>query len=85
MYGKKDKKLSFTTLVGSQNRHHEIGLHVTRTTDAQKGKSLHCMAEDLIPIANFQVQPKHILSAASAQFFKDIFDLWLYWVSVVRG
>ena len=32
MYGKQDKKLSFTTLVGSQNRHHEIGLHVIYVT-----------------------------------------------------
>ena len=42
----------------------------TRTTDAQRRNSLHCTAENLIPIPNFQVRPKHILSATSAQFFR---------------
>ena len=51
----------------------------SRTTDAQRGNSLHCMAENSIPIPNFQVRPKHILSAT------DFFDLCLHWVSVVRG
>ena len=35
----------------------------TRTTEAQRGKSLHCTAKNSIPIPNFQVRPKHILSA----------------------
>ena len=42
----------------------------TRTTDAQRGNSLHCTAENSIPIPNFQVRPKHILCATSAQFFR---------------
>ena len=41
-----------------------------RTTDAQRGNSLHCTAENSIPIPNFYVRPKHILSATSAQFFR---------------
>ena len=51
----------------------------TRTTDAQRGNSLHCTAENSIPI------PKHILSSTSAQFFSCIFDLCLHWVSVIRA
>ena len=43
---------------------------LTRTTDAQRGNSLHYTAENSIPIPNFQVWPKHILSATSAQFFR---------------
>ena len=42
----------------------------TRTTDTQRGNSLHCTAENSIPIPNFQVRLKHILSATSAQFFR---------------
>ena len=34
-----------------------------RTTDAQRENSLHCTAKNSIPIPNFQVRPKHILSA----------------------
>jgi hypothetical protein len=41
-----------------------------RTTDAQSGNSLHCMAENSLPLPNFYVRPKHILSATSAQFFR---------------
>ena len=33
-------------------------------------KNLHYTAENSIPIPNFLVQPKHILSATSAQFFR---------------
>ena len=42
----------------------------SRTTDAQGGISLHCTAKNSIPIPNFWVRPKHILSATSAQFFR---------------
>ena len=42
----------------------------TRTTDTQGGNSLHCTAENSLPLLNFQVQPKHILSATSAHFFR---------------
>ena len=31
-----------------------------RTTDAQRGKSLHCTAENSLSLPNFQVRPKHI-------------------------
>ena len=55
----------------------------SRTTDAQRENSLHCTAENSIPIPNFMVRPKHILSATSADF-SDIFDLCLHWVSIVR-
>ena len=41
-----------------------------RTTDTQRGNSLHCTAENSIPIPNFLVWPKHILSATLAQFFR---------------
>ena len=41
-----------------------------RTTDAQRGNSLHCTAENSLPLPNFQVRPKQILSATSAQFFR---------------
>ena len=41
-----------------------------QTTDARRRNSLHCTAENSIPIPNFQVRPKHILSATSAQFFR---------------
>ena len=41
-----------------------------RTTDTQKENSLHCTAENSIPIPNFLVRPKHILSAISAQIFR---------------
>ena len=39
-------------------------------TDAQRGNSLHCKAENSIPIPNFYVRPKHILSAKLAQFVR---------------
>ena len=41
-----------------------------RTKDAQRGNSLHCKAENSIPIPNFYVRPKHILSAKLAQFVR---------------
>ena len=41
-----------------------------RTTDAQRGNSLLCTAENSIPIPNSSVRPKHILSATSAKFFR---------------
>ena len=41
-----------------------------RTTDTQRGNSLHCTAENSIPIPNFQVWRQHILSATSAHFFR---------------
>ena len=36
----------------------------------QRRNCLHCAAENSIRIPNFQVRPKHILSATSAQFFR---------------
>ena len=42
----------------------------TRTTDAQRAHSLHCTAENSIPIPKFMVWRQHILSATSAQFFR---------------
>ena len=41
-----------------------------RTTDTQRGNSLHCTAENSIPIPNFQVWWQHILSATSAKIFR---------------
>ena len=41
-----------------------------RTTDSQRVNNLHFMAENSIKIPNFQVRPKHNLSATSAQFFR---------------
>ena len=41
-----------------------------RTTDAQRGNSLHCTAENSLPLPNFQVRPKHILSATPVQIFR---------------
>ena len=41
-----------------------------QTSDTQKGNSFHCTAENSIPIPNFLVWPKHILSATLAQFFR---------------
>ena len=46
-----------------------IACFQARTTDAQRGNILHCTAENSLPLPNFQVRPKHILSATSAQFF----------------
>ena len=59
---------------------------LTRTTDAQIGNSLYCTAENSIPFPNFLVQPKHILSATSAHFFRCLWNtpslgvgsLWLW-------
>ena len=45
-------------------------LALARTTDAQRANSLHCTAENSIPIPNFKVWGQHILSATSAQFFR---------------
>ena len=42
---------------------------LARTTDPQRGNSLHCTAENSLPLPNFYVRPKHILSATSAQNF----------------
>ena len=53
------------------------------TTDTQRGNSFHCMAENSIPLPNFQVRPKHICLPYRPNF-SDIFDLCLHWVSVVR-
>ena len=54
--------------------HMHMGTHYhSRTTDAQRGNSLHCTAENSIPIPNFQVWPKHILSATLAQSFRYFF------------
>ena len=40
----------------------QIGVKEPRTTDAQRGNSLHCTAKTSIPIPNFLVWPKHIWS-----------------------
>ena len=40
------------------------------TTDAQRGNSLHCTAENPLPHPNFGYGRKHILSATSVQFFR---------------
>ena len=42
----------------------------TRTTDARSGNCPHCTAENPLPLPNFQVRPKHISSATSAQTFR---------------
>ena len=42
----------------------------SRTTDAQRGNSLHCTAKNSLPLPNFQVRLKHILSATLDQFFR---------------
>ena len=44
--------------------------YALRTMDTQREKNLHYTAENSIPILNFKVRPKHILSATSAQFFR---------------
>ena len=44
--------------------------YIPRTTDAQRGNSLHCTAKNSLPLPNFQLRPKHILSATLAQFFR---------------
>ena len=46
-------------------------------------KYLSLQAENSIPIPNFYIQPKHILSATLTSF-SDIFNLCLYCVSVFR-
>ena len=42
----------------------------TRTTDAQRGNSLHWTAKNTISIPNFHVRPKHISSATSTKFYR---------------
>ena len=42
----------------------------TRTTDTQRENSLHCTAENSLPLPNCMVWRQHILSATSAQFFR---------------
>jgi hypothetical protein len=56
----------------------------SRTTDAQRGNSLHCKAENSIPIPNFRYG-RRIFCLPYRPNFSDIFDLCLYWVSVVCG
>ena len=69
-----------------------------RTTDAQRGKSLHCPAENSIPIPNCMVWRQHILSATSAQFFRYLWfmpslgvrspwikELWKFRISFFRN
>ena len=41
-----------------------------RTTDAQRGNSPHCTAKNSLPLPNFWVRPRHILSSTSAQLFR---------------
>ena len=41
-----------------------------QTTDARWGNCLHCTAENQLPLPNFKVRTKHILSATSAQIFR---------------
>ena len=41
-----------------------------RTTDARWGNRFHCRAENPLPLPNFYLRPKHILSAISAQNFR---------------
>ena len=41
-----------------------------RTTDTQRENSLHCTAENSLPLPNCMVWRQHILSATSAQFFR---------------
>ena len=43
----------------------------SRTTDAQRGNSLHCTAKN--SIQNFQVRPKLFLSATSPRFFRYLY------------
>ena len=43
---------------------------LSRTTDTRWRNHLHCTPENKFPIPNFQVRPKHVLSAASAQNFR---------------
>ena len=43
-----------------------------RTTDAQRENSLHCTAENSLPLPNFKVRRNHILSATLAQIFKSL-------------
>ena len=40
------------------------------TTDIRWGNCLYCIAENPLPLPNFSVRPKHILSATSAQIFR---------------
>ena len=53
----------------SVNQSGKLKWSQTRTKDAQRGNCLYCTAENSIPIPNFEVRSKHILSTTSAQFF----------------
>ena len=43
---------------------------MARTTDARWGNRLHCTAKNPLPLPNFLVRPKDILSATSAKIFR---------------
>ena len=70
-------------------RDRELG---KRTTDAQRGNSLHWKAENAHPLPNLYLRPKHILSATLAQFFRYLWFIgclysviWhIVWVFLVR-
>ena len=53
-------------------------LYRPRTTDTLRGNSLHCMAENSIPIPNFKVRPKHILSTISAKIFRFLWFTYAF-------
>ena len=57
---------------------------VPRTTDAQRGNSLHCTAENSSHSQIFRYC-QSIFCLPHRPNFSDIFDLCLHWVSVVRG
>ena len=50
-----------------------------RTMDAWWGNRLHCTAENPLPLPNFYVPPKHILSTTLAQIFR------FFWVMPSLG
>ena len=57
----------------------------SRTTDVQRGNSLHCTAKNSHPIPIFIRYGRSIFCLPHRPNFSDIFDLCLHWVSVVRG
>ena len=56
----------------------EIWMLHPRTTNAQWGNSLHCMAENQLPLPNFLIRPKHILSTSLAKMFRFLWFTYTF-------
>ena len=70
-------------LPGQKKLFPRVPLSQPWTTDAQWGNSLHCTAENSLPLPNFRYD-QSIFCLPHRPNFSDIFDLCLRWVSVVR-